>query len=522
MSDPEGGVSVIVNAPSIGAGKTLKSIYNSFSKDDDNLKKKPMQRYIANDPDMLVARDEYHKRYKKVQRLSQRMRMIRVANFVIAMVSVAASIVAAEQVYWNRLEVDFHSLGQDDLSDATKVLSTIFTLLLCAGIFDSNYTSFHILKLKNKVVPGQNFFTSHHFTVCLIELVMASIHCPAGVYANLVSRNPQGLVIIYDWDSLLSVAMLFLRMRIGVIIALNETLGSETLYVRIIVKTMRIRLESYFAARTLLETKPIVTNLSVYAIAVIMLAYAIRVAERPVCVQMPSNGPASGCPWKDFESPYNALWCILVTSLTVGYGDLYPVTHMGRFITVVSAVLGIVLIALVVTAVANLARFNADEERGRILLERRSLAADRRHLAGRVVAECLLFRRDRVRAAEKISPTIASDSILVSPRDSAELTAKRKVVVFGPPTPASVRRFAAVIQAWHIHGDDWLKSHRSKSVSDEVKKDIDELKDSNKSIHAKLDALLSSHNLHLVKKTVAPQDFGPNTEFTPRDNHDMD
>jgi len=411
---------------------------------------------------------------------------------------------------------DFNDLGKDSLADATKILSTLLTIILCCIIFVTRYTTFEIVKLKHQVIPGQDFFHAAALKETIIEMMLMAIHCPMFCYANLKSINPQGLIIIYDWDSLLSTVTLFIRMRIVISIALNETNGVETPTIRIIAKTMRIQFESYFAARKLLDDKPIVTNLAVYALAVAMLSYAVRVAERPVCVQTASldSSPAPGCPWKDAESPFNALWMIFITSLTVGYGDLYPVTHFGRFIAIIAAVLGIALIALVVTAVANLAKFNADENRGRNLIDRRVLAAGRRDLAGRVVGHALLFRRDRLRNAEKMgSKSSASVSVYVSPSTEAK-SGKTQKTDFGPPSLAAVARLSAVLIEWHKKGDDWLNTQRPKDASDEVKNDIDELKNSMLNLHAKLDALLNAQHIHTVKHAPTPhQQFGPNTEY---------
>ena len=500
---------MIVPAPTVGT-----SVAPPAKKE-----RRPLAPYLTDDPDILAARAAYTAIYLRVTQLRQYLRGMRLANLVTTLLSVAASIFAAERVYYNRIMIggDFTDLGQDSVADSMKIVSTILTILLCVIIFVTRYTTFEIVKLKNQVIPGQDFFHAAALKETVVEMILMAIHCPMFCYANLKSINPQGLIIIYDWDSLLSTVTLFIRMRIVISIALSETNGVETPTIRIIAKTMRIHFESYFAARKLLDDKPIVTNLAVYALAVAMLSYAVRVAERPVCIQTASldSSPAPGCPWKDAESPYNALWMIFVTSLTVGYGDLYPVTHFGRFIAIIAAVLGIALIALVVTAVANLAKFNADENRGRNLIDRRVLAAGRRDLAGRVVGQALLFRRDRLRNAKIMGSTAsASVSIYVSPSTEANSGKKRNASDFGRPTPAAVARLSAALIEWHKKGDDWLNTQRPKDSTDEVKKDIDELKNSMLNLHAKLDALLNAQHIHAVKHTaVAKQQFGPNTEY---------
>ena len=68
-----------------------------------------------------------------------------------------------------------------------------------------------------------------------------------------------------------------------------------------------------------------------------------------------------------FESFYDAIYWATVSLTTVGYGDIYPVTAIGRFVTMVSSVFGIAIIALpsgVITAgyLAEVNEKNNDSE----------------------------------------------------------------------------------------------------------------------------------------------------------------
>lgn len=47
-----------------------------------------------------------------------------------------------------------------------------------------------------------------------------------------------------------------------------------------------------------------------------------------------------------FNSYFEAVYWAIISLSTVGYGDIYPVTTLGRFITMVSAIVGIAIIAL--------------------------------------------------------------------------------------------------------------------------------------------------------------------------------
>ena len=49
---------------------------------------------------------------------------------------------------------------------------------------------------------------------------------------------------------------------------------------------------------------------------------------------------------QSFETFFDAVYWATVSLTTVGYGDIYPVTTVGRAITMLSSLLGIAIIAL--------------------------------------------------------------------------------------------------------------------------------------------------------------------------------
>jgi hypothetical protein len=63
----------------------------------------------------------------------------------------------------------------------------------------------------------------------------------------------------------------------------------------------------------------------------------------------------------NFENITTAMWNMMITMLTIGYGDVYPKSHMGRFIGIVIAGWGVFYVSLFVVALQNILNFESSE-----------------------------------------------------------------------------------------------------------------------------------------------------------------
>jgi potassium intermediate/small conductance calcium-activated channel subfamily N protein 2 len=63
-----------------------------------------------------------------------------------------------------------------------------------------------------------------------------------------------------------------------------------------------------------------------------------------------------------YDSYINGIWNIIVAVTTVGYGDFYPKSHIGRFILVTAVILGTVIISLTIVALNGIISFDENEK----------------------------------------------------------------------------------------------------------------------------------------------------------------
>ena len=102
------------------------------------------------------------------------------------------------------------------------------------------------------------------------------------------------------------------------------------------------------------EKRSFLTTLYIFVVAFVMSSSLIYFAEHKVQPE-------------DFRSIPDAMYWAIITLTTVGYGDVSPVTVMGKCIAAFTAIFGVTVVALLTGIVAN--SFNAQMDRRKIIFE---------------------------------------------------------------------------------------------------------------------------------------------------------
>ncbi len=103
-------------------------------------------------------------------------------------------------------------------------------------------------------------------------------------------------------------------------------------------KLLRYSWQIQLLARVLKKEKSVMLSLLVIAIFYVFLTALIMFNVEP------RLNPVTGEP--TFQTFFDALYWATVTLTTVGYGDVCPVTEIGRFVGMMSSLFGIAIIAL--------------------------------------------------------------------------------------------------------------------------------------------------------------------------------
>ena len=64
-----------------------------------------------------------------------------------------------------------------------------------------------------------------------------------------------------------------------------------------------------------------------------------------------------------FDSYFTAIWCVVITMTTVGYGDVYAVSPFGRIISLINALWGAFIISMLVASIGKIFELSENQKR---------------------------------------------------------------------------------------------------------------------------------------------------------------
>jgi hypothetical protein len=105
----------------------------------------------------------------------------------------------------------------------------------------------------------------------------------------------------------------------------------------------------------------------------------------------------------------SAIWLIITTMTTVGYGDVYPTTRMGRVVAISASFSAMAMMAITISLVQSSLAMNRSESKVVWLHNGRSLVREKRNAAGKVVLATLRVNTVRKRCMRVIEEARRQD-----------------------------------------------------------------------------------------------------------------
>lgn len=115
-----------------------------------------------------------------------------------------------------------------------------------------------------------------------------------------------------------------------------------------------------FAIKAIMKEMPYTFLSITILITIFLFGYLLKVFE----------GPLSEVSGQNFTLFGNAMWNVVITMTTTGYGDIYPKSNLGRLVGVLLCFWGTFLVSFFVVTINNMLTFLPGEEKTYSLLLR--------------------------------------------------------------------------------------------------------------------------------------------------------
>ena len=245
----------------------------------------------------------------------------------------------------------------------SRGLISITTLILLILIVNHCRLN-HIIECIESPTKSGGFAKSWHLPQIFIEFVICSIHCPPFLDWEF-SIKQLGDHLVISLNAIVSILMmlkvyLLLRLFSWVTKWMNDK--SITLC-----HQNQCSGGTLFSLKALFKQRPYLVLVLCFLLSVSMFGYAIRTFERPLYTDEPLEGDTD---WQDYAYVWNGMWLAVLIMSTVGYGEIFPRTHSGRFITVFSSFFGLFLVSLMLITMTLSSEFSRPEKQAYDILYR--------------------------------------------------------------------------------------------------------------------------------------------------------
>jgi hypothetical protein len=103
---------------------------------------------------------------------------------------------------------------------------------------------------------------------------------------------------------------------------------------------------SDFALRAIMDSDALTTLLKFLMIMIFCMSYIIHLCERTITPTFYTDGTFTVAQGHWTQSYFAAIWITFFSFTTLGYGDILPITYCGRAASMMTVILGILLVSV--------------------------------------------------------------------------------------------------------------------------------------------------------------------------------
>ena len=398
------------------------------------------------------------------------------SNIVITIIDNELYIIKNDEYYDNRNEFitpqNIKIMGDRKISNKENICRIInifiafFTLIFVIIRYS---LILKLLKLENKLSKYDNLISSGLLWREILEILFVIILYPP--YLNsIINGTMLDLYFVYNFNSIVAaIVILKCYLIIRVYSYFSKWTSDEAIS---LCNKYNVESGLSFALKAELTYRPYIAIFLVTLIIVLICAYFVKIAEYGVMEFDTKSKNLSE--ENDLAYLLNCIWLIIITMVTVGYGDEYPKSHFGRIVIIIAAILGMLLVSIIIVSLGNLIEFTDEEKKAYSLLKKMKADDNAFNKAGNVIGilckmRYLFERRIKGKSIKKSSNIIKFKNNDNNNNDGSNKTILIKRFILLTKLKRAVSMFKSdfkLATSFSIPVDEMLKFLESKLSSD--------------------------------------------------------
>jgi hypothetical protein len=224
-----------------------------------------------------------------------------------------------------------------------------------------------LLRAAFRGCAADNIFTTGLWKMFFAEFILLGVLSPPGLDGVFRGRMLFG-AYIYSYDSLITLAVL-LKLYYYIKVYGHISMWTSD-RIRQIGANYKISIGTAFAIKAQLKHSPYISMTVMFAVCIGIFGFMMRIFEYGFTADPGAALGVKAVKNPNFKTYSDTFWVIIITMMTVGYGDIYPNTHLGRVIAFLSALTGMLIVSLLIISLSYMVEFSPKERKAHNLIKK--------------------------------------------------------------------------------------------------------------------------------------------------------
>lgn len=294
----------------------------------------------------------------------------------------------------------------------------------------------HKLKIQRLAVnPDTPFSTKSTLTVLIVESILLMM-CPYPQLSNVQLCSMNAMIddlVCYTYNDIFHFAQLYKVYFILQSFSVGSQFANQGSYRACMIYGVENSLT--FVFRCIMQEHPFQLILTMLLVGIAVFGYALRIAETPVSLTDKSM---------DLTGYIECCWCSMITMATIGFGDYYPRSTIGRLIMIFNTIYGMIVTSLMVNFASEKLSLSQTETKAFTLINRLMFMKSIKKKASEIIGNLGDFFALRKRGEELMKRNDLLKSVISKTSDLKDYKAEYRAIQDENMEEEAERSFALV------------------------------------------------------------------------------